>query len=134
MALQGYKMVAVKPRDNWAVCDVEQGGPITGACLKADAALYACRPEDDTLLLVLSIMLPILALCLLVLLCYCLCCRRVTKLFRAYSSVKKRVSGKPTSGSVSVVVTDIEGYSGVWGVPGGWSLGCDVSKGMRAWL
>ena len=39
--------------------------------------------------------------------------RSATK--RAWDHVKWRLQGMPKSGTISVVVTDIEGYSGGWG-------------------
>jgi len=55
----------------------------------------------------------------LVLVSYCFCCRRVSKPVRAIQAIRKRAVGMPKVGRMSVVVTDIEGYSGgCWGC--GW--------------
>ena len=47
----------------------------------------------------------------LILLAYCFCCRRISKPVRALRAVRKRALGMPKSGPMTVVVTDIEGYS-----------------------
>jgi hypothetical protein len=47
-----------------------------------------------------------------VLVTYCFCCRRVSKPVRTFHAMRKRALGMPKSGRMSVVVTDIEGYSG----------------------
>jgi hypothetical protein len=48
----------------------------------------------------------------LLMLGYCFCCRRASKPVRAFHAMRKRAMGMPKAGRVSIVVTDIEGYSG----------------------
>lgn len=50
---------------------------------------------------------------LLILMGYFFCCQRASKPVRAFQAVRKRAQGMPKPGRrMSVVVTDIEGYSG----------------------
>ncbi len=78
---------------------------------------YQCEPSSQNLLWLLFIIPLVL---LLITVTYCLCCRRVSKFYRLFKSVNKHrvgrgiLVGKADNDPVSVVVTDIEGYSGGW--------------------
>ncbi|KAI8469159.1 MAG: nucleotide cyclase [Monoraphidium minutum] len=76
--------------------------------------VLTCRPTDGHIplwQLLLAILFAGLVGAGLVMVAYFFCCRRVSKPVRAFNAIKKRALGMPRRGRMSVVVTDIEGYS-----------------------
>jgi hypothetical protein len=74
--------------------------------------LIGCKPRDNRLVVVTLATVLTVSLCVLVLLTYCLCCRRVSKVQRQLRHFKQSLAGMPRTGKMSIVVTDIQGYSG----------------------
>ena len=74
--------------------------------------VMGCKPHDTKRQDIILATVLTVSLCMLVLLTYCLCCRRVSKVQRQLRHFKQSLAGMPRSGKMSIVVTDIQGYSG----------------------
>jgi hypothetical protein len=87
--------------------------PHTGHCL--EAYIFKCSlPQQAHLTLAQQVGVGIVAACCVVLLAVManMCMAHASKMRRYYIRAKTRLQGTPKHGRMSLVVTDIEGYSG----------------------
>jgi hypothetical protein len=76
--------------------------------------LFNCQGLDNALTpaAIAGLAVGLFAALVLLFLALNLCCARASKLRRYYMRVKMQLKGAPKSGRLSLVITDIEGYSG----------------------